>query len=261
MTDLPLFQVDAFATKPFEGNPAAVMPLDAWLPDEVMQAIAAENNLSETAFLVPSARDDADYDLRWFTPTTEVDLCGHASLASAHIMLTGDSVRFATLSGILTVTRSGDGYALDLPAVTVEPGEVVNLRSALGLSADTPVWLGSGGNDSTIALVADEAAVRALSPDFASLGAIPRLVIVTAPGDTSDIVSRVFAAYHGIDEDPVTSSAHCALIPFWAERLGRDRFTAYQASNRGGSLGCELSGDRVILTGTCVTTIEGRFQL
>lgn len=261
MTDTPLYQVDAFATRPFEGNPAAVMPLPEWLPDDLMQQIAAENNLSETAFLVPSERDVADYDLRWFTPTTEVELCGHATLASAHIVLKGDRVVFSTRSGFLTVTRADEGYALDLPAVSVESMEEPELLAALGLPADTPLFYGFGGNDAAIALLDGELAVRAVEPDFAALKAFDRLVMVTAPGDSTDIVSRVFAAYHGIDEDPVTGSAHGSLVPFWAKRLGRARFSAWQASRRGGRLGCELNGDRVILTGGCVTTVEGRFRL
>ena len=261
MTLLPFFQVDAFAAKPFEGNPAAVIPLTEWLTDAVMQSIAAENNLAETAFTVPSERDDADYDLRWFTPTVEVDLCGHATLASAHVLLAGTAIRFSTRSGILTVTR-GDGHlALDLPAYPVEPGIEPGLLAALGLPADTPTFLSRGGNGAAIALLADEDAVRAVAPDFPALRTIDRLVIVTAPGRHSAVASRVFAAYHGIDEDPVTGSAHAALVPFWAERLDRHHFSAFQASQRGGHLDCELRGDRVILGGTCVTVIEGHFQL
>lgn len=261
MTLLPFFQIDAFASRPFEGNPAAVMPLTEWLSDEVMQAIAAENNLAETAFTVPSERKDADYDLRWFTPTVEVDLCGHATLASAHILLSGAAIRFATRSGILTVTRVDDKLALDLPAYPVESGIEPGLTAALGLPADTPTFLSRGGNGAAIALLADEAAVRAIDPDFTALRTIDRLVIVTAPGQHTAIASRVFAAYHGIDEDPVTGSAHAALIPFWAKRLDRHHFTALQASQRGGHLDCEYRGDRVILGGTCVTVIEGHFQL
>ena len=267
MTPLPFFQVDAFAEKPFTGNPAAVMPLDHWLDDATMQAIAAENNLSETAFTVPSERDDADYDLRWFTPTVEVVLCGHATLASAHILIHGDCVRFSTKSGILTVTRDGDLLRLDLPAASVEQDEEPGLREALSLP-DAPSFLGRGGNGSAIVLLADEAAVRAVRPDFPALRKIDRLVMVTAPSDSQDIVSRVFAAYHGIDEDPVTGAAHAALIPFWADRLGRHRFTALQASKRTGLIDCELrpapaeaGGDRVILGGHAMTVIEGFFQL
>ena len=261
MTSLPFFQVDAFAERPFEGNPAAVMPLEAWLADDVMQAIAAENNLAETAFLVASVGEDADYDLRWFTPTVEVDLCGHATLASAHVVPFDERVRFATRSGILTVEKRDGKYWLDLPAGTVAPGTEPGLLAALGLPEDTPCFLGRGGNGAAIALLADEAAVRGVDPDFRALKAYDRLVMVTAPGDSTDVVSRVFAAYHGIDEDPVTGSAHGSLVPFWANRLGRDRFTAFQASKRGGRLDCELRGERVILGGSCVTVIEGRFAL
>ena len=261
MTLLPFFQVDAFAGQAFAGNPAAVMPLTEWLPDDVMQSIAAENNLAETAFAVPSLADDVDYDLRWFTPTVEVDLCGHATLASAHILMGGAAIRFATRSGILTVTRIQGKLALDLPAYPVEPGTEPGLLAALGLPDDTPTFLSRGGNGAAIALLADEDAVRAVAPDFPALRAIDRLVIVTAPGRHSAIASRVFAAYHGIDEDPVTGSAHAALVPFWANRLGRHHFTALQASKRSGQLDCEHRGDRVILGGTCVTMIEGHFQL
>ena len=261
MTQLPFFQVDAFAAHPFEGNPAAVMPLNEWLTDATMQAIAAENNLSETAFTVPSEADDADYHLRWFTPTVEVDLCGHATLAAGHILIHGAAVRFATRAGILTVTRDGGLLQLDLPAYPVEAGVEPGLLDSLGLPADTPIFLSRGGNGSAIASLADEAAVRAVAPDFAALRTVDRLVIVTAPGDDSEIASRVFAAFHGIDEDPVTGSAHAALVPFWAERLGRHHFTALQASKRGGRLECELRGNRVILGGHCVTVIEGHFQL
>ncbi len=261
MTLLPFFQVDAFASKAFEGNPAAVMPLTEWLPDDIMQAIAAENNLAETAFTIPSERDDADYDLRWFTPTVEVDLCGHATLATAHILMSGASIRFATRSGILTVTRDEGKLALDLPAYPVESGTEPGLLDALGLAADTPTFLSRGGNGAAIALLADEGAVRAVTPDFAALRSIDRLVIVTAPGRDNAIASRVFAAYHGIDEDPVTGSAHAVLVPFWASRLDRHQFSARQASQRGGHLDCEFRDDRVILGGTCVTVIEGHFQL
>jgi len=235
------------------------MPLQQWLDDVTMQAIAAENNLSETALAVRSEREDADYDLRWFTPTTEVDLCGHATLASAHVLIEGGHIRFATRSGILTVSRNGELLELDLPAYAVEPGEVPELSEALGVRGET--YVGQGGNNSAIVLLPDEAAVRAVRPDFAALRNFDRLVMVTARGDEREVVSRVFAAYHGIDEDPVTGSAHAALVPFWAKRLGRDSFTAFQASERGGLLHCRLADDRVVLGGQCVTVIEGRFCL
>ena len=261
MTGIPFFQVDAFAERPLTGNPAAVMPLDRWLPDDVMQAIAAENNLAETAFTVPSESDDADYELRWFTPAVEVPLCGHATLAAGHILIHSVKVRFSTKSGILTVTKRDDLLELDLPAATLTEVEEPELCAALGLSP-RPVWIASPGfNDSAIVQVENEAEVLAISPDFATLKTIHRMAIVTARGDEQDIASRVFVPYAGIDEDPVTGSAHGALVPFWAERLGRERFTALQASKRTGVLHCRLEGDRVVLGGNCFTVIAGTFQL
>ncbi len=260
MTSLPFFQVDAFAERPLTGNPAAVMPLESWLDDRLMQGIAAENNLSETAFTVPGSNDDADYDLRWFTPTTEVDLCGHATLAAAHVLLAGDRIRFATRSGILTVSRENELLQLDLPAYSAEAGELPGLLPALGL-ADAPLFLSSGGNGSAIVLLEDEAAVLAVKPNFDALRAFDLLVMVTAPGNEQVVASRVFAGYFGIDEDPVTGAAHAALVPFWAERLGRDEFSALQASARTGLLQCRNAGERVVLGGHCRTVITGTFQL
>jgi PhzF family phenazine biosynthesis protein len=256
---LPFFQVDAFAERPLTGNPAAVMPLERWLPDEQLQAIAAENNLSETAFTVPDESGEADYALRWFTPTTEVDMCGHATLAAGHVLLTGARVRFMTRSGVLAVERRGDLLQLDLPASEVTPGEAPEALAALGVQGE--VHRGRGGNGAVIVTLPDEAAVRAVRPNFAALRAIDSLVMVTAPSKRHAVASRVFAAYHGIDEDPVTGSAHAALVPLWAQRLGRTRFTAAQVSRRGGLLECELRGDRVLLGGRCWTVIEGSFQL
>ena len=259
MTSLPFFQVDAFAERPLSGNPAAVMPLDRWLDDALLQAIAAENNLAETAFTVPAESDDADFHLRWFTPTVEMKMCGHATLASAHILLRGERVRFATLSGILTVQRNGDLLELDMPAAPVEPEDLPELLAALGTEGET--FLSRKGNGNAIVLLADEAAVRAVRPDFAALAALPYLVSITARGDEQDVASRVFAAYYGVPEDPVTGSAHTAIVPFWAERLGRPEFTALQASQRSGLLICRLEGDRVVLGGHCHTVIAGQFQL
>ena len=256
---LPFFQVDAFAAAPLSGNPAAVMPLERWLDDARMQAIAAENNLSETAFTVPSDGSDADYHLRWFTPTVEVDLCGHATIAAGHVLMKDGGVRFATRSGVLTVSQAGDLLELDLPALAVEPAMLPGLHEALGVEGET--FLGRAANGSAILLLPDEAAVRAVRPDFAALRTIDRLVMVTAPGDEHDVASRVFAAFHGIDEDPVTGAAHAALVPLWARRLGRQRFTALQASRRSGVLHCRLAGDRVILGGRCATVIVGEFRL
>ena len=261
MTGIPFFQVDAFAEQPLTGNPAAVMPLDRWLPDEVMQAIAAENNLAETAFTVPTDSDNADYELRWFTPAVEVPLCGHATLAAGHILIHSGKVRFSTKSGILTVTKRDDLLELNLPAATLTEVEEPELCAALGLNP-RPVWIASPGfNDSAIVQVENEAEVLAVSPDFSVLKNIRRMAIVTARGDEQDIASRVFVPYAGIDEDPVTGSAHGALVPYWAERLGRERFSALQASKRTGILHCRLEGDRVVLGGNCFTVIAGTFQL
>ncbi|HEX7781292.1 MAG TPA: PhzF family phenazine biosynthesis protein [Sphingobium sp.] len=261
MTQLPIVQVDAFASSPFTGNPAAVMPLDAWLPDDVMQAIAAENNLAETAFTIPAVDDpDADYELRWFTPAVEVKLCGHATLASGHVLIAGDVVRFRTRSaGILEVRRDGEGYALSLPAWAPSLKPLPALVEAMGGDVLETLWRDGGY---AVFLYRDEAAIRALAPDFSALKAHGDLLLIaTAPGNDTDIVSRVFAPGAGIDEDPVTGSAHSIIAPWWAERLGKTRFSAFQASSRGGHLGCVLDGDRVILTGQCRTVIEGMFTL
>jgi len=260
MTSLPFFQVDAFADRPLTGNPAAVMPLDRWLDDALMQAIAAENNLSETAFTVPSERDDADFDLRWFTPTAEVEMCGHATLASGHVLIHSGPVRFAARCGILTVKRHGDLLELEMAAARLTEVHEPDLCAALGLP-EAPAWLADGYNDAAIIEVADEAAVRAVRPDFRALGKIHRMPVVTARGTSHDVVSRVFVPYLGIDEDPVTGSAHAALAPYWAKRLGRNEFTALQASERTGVLQCRLDGDRVLLGGQCHTVIAGQFQL
>ena len=260
MTTLPFFQVDAFAGKPLAGNPAAVMPLERWLDDARMQAIASENNLSETAFTVPSNGDEADFDLRWFTPTAEVELCGHATLAAGHVLMTGSSVRFATRSGVLIVSRHDGLLELDLPAAKLTEVREPELMRSLGLP-EAPVWLAEGCNDAIVIEVADEAAVRAMEPDFVALGKIRRMACVTARGNSEEVVSRVFVPYCGINEDPVTGSAHAALVPHWAERLGRNEFTALQASARTGVLQCRLDGDRVVLGGHCYTVIVGQFQL
>jgi PhzF family phenazine biosynthesis protein len=259
MTSLPFFQVDAFAEAPLTGNPAAVMPLERWLDDWLMQQIAAENNLSETAFTVPSDRADADYDLRWFTPTLEIKLCGHATLAAAHVLIHSGPIRFSTRSGILTVSRRGDLLELEMPSAPPEPTDLPELLDALGAGGET--FLSRAGNGNAIVLVEDEQAVRAVRPDFVALSKLPYLVSVTARGDEHDVASRVFAAFHGVPEDPVTGSAHTCLVPFWAERLGRKEFVALQASARTGVLHCRLDEDRVALGGHCQTIIVGQFQL
>ena len=259
MTQLRIVQVDAFADRPFTGNPAAVMPLDAWLPDETLQAIAMENNLAETAFTIP-AEGDADYELRWFTPANEVVMCGHATLASGHVLLEGDNIRFRTRNaGILEVARDGDHYAMSLPAWAPDPMPLPEVVAALGCTPIETLW---HPQRYAVVLLANEAEVRAVEPDFRALARQGDwLTIVTAPGDTADVVSRAFAPGAGIDEDPVTGSAHAVLTPYWAAKLGRDNFTAFQASKRGGHVACRLEGDRVILGGACVTVLEGVMRL
>ncbi len=262
---IPFAQIDAFADKPFSGNPAGVMPLDVWLADDVLQAIAQENNLPETAFIVPDVTGAADYELRWHTPAAEVALCGHATLASGHYVLGADPARqrvtFRTRkSGILTVVRALEGYELDLPAWISAPKTLPELIVALGVA--TPVatlWHGSGY---ALIVVENEGIVRNLRPDLHALMALgPIVAIVSAPGKEVDFVSRVFTPYFDIPEDPVTGSAHALMTPYWSGRLGRSDLTAYQASARGGHVGCRHAGDRVYLTGQCITVIEGEFRL
>ena len=272
---IPFVQIDAFASVPFGGNPAAVMMLEAWLPDATLQAIAAENNLAETAFLVPCADlETADFDLRWFTPAVEVALCGHATLASGHLVLSSipamPAVRFSSLrAGVLSVTRSGDGYAMALPSWPADTTAAASLAAATAAALGAePAELWARGTDYLVAVFASAAQVRALRPDFRAVAALQAgdvLMIATAPGagdpSGADVVSRAFAPGAGIDEDPVTGSAHAIITPYWARRLGRDSFTAWQASARGGRIGCRLAGDRAVLTGTAVTVIQGEFIL
>ena len=263
MTTLPYWHVDAFASRPFTGNQAAVMPLEEWLPDEVLQAIAEENNFAETAFLVRDDNGDADWELRWFTPAMEIRLCGHATLASGHVLLErdgGDCIVFRTRkAGLLEVRRSDAGYELALPAIPTERDEWPEATALLGTDP-TEVWLNPDRYG--IYLFESEEQVLALDPDLRGLGALgDDQFICTAPGTRTDVVSRVFVPGGGVDEDSVTGSAHAALTPFWAARLGRDSFTAHQASARGGDLVCRLDGDKAWLGGQCVTVVEGRFYL
>lgn len=261
---IPYWHVDAFAAQPFGGNQAAVMVLDEWLPDDVLVAIGAENLFAETAFVVRDATGAADWELRWCTPTYEIALCGHATLASGHFVLGRDStlerVRFRTRkAGVLEVVREDNGYAMALPAYPPAPAEVPGLLAALGVTRGA-VLRHANGYDLVVLERAED--VLALRPDFRAMAAIgDTLNIVTAPGRDTDVVSRVFAPAAGIDEDPVTGSAHSVLTPYWAARLGRNRFSAFQASKRGGHVDCEAAGDRVILRGRCVTVIEGVFTL
>jgi len=251
-----LYQIDAFASQAFRGNPAAVCLLDGERGDEWMQNVAAEMNLSETAFLV--ARD-SDYSLRWFTPAAEVKLCGHATLASAHALyeeLGLTSARFHTLSGLLTATRDGEWIELDFPARASEPVTAPDgLLESLGVSDVR--YVGRNVDDYVIEL-ASEDEVRAVSPDFKRLGTIKvRGVIVTSRSNKYDFVSRFFGPAVGVDEDPVTGSAHCALTPYWSAKLGKTEMLAYQASARGGEIRVRLDGDRVKMRGQAVTVLRG----
>jgi len=260
---IPLYQVDAFTGHLFGGNPAAVCPLAEWLPDATMQAIAAENNLAETAFFV--ARGEG-YLLRWFTPTVEVDLCGHATLASGYVVthiLTPEkrSARFDTLkAGPLQVTRESDMLAMDFPSWPPEPSSAdPRILAALG-KMPAQSFVARGRNMFVYERAEDVAALR---PDFAAMRAVPGAdAIVTAPGEADiDFVSRYFAPNHGIDEDPATGSSHCVLTPYWAGRLGKQRLRAQQISARGGDLVCTLHGDRVTLAGRAVLYLEGTISL
>ncbi len=259
---IPLYQVDAFADGPFTGNPAAVCPLESWLPDDVMQRVAAENNLSETAFFVPEGEG---YRLRWFTPTTEVDLCGHATLASGFVVFRwlkpgAGSITFQTeQAGPLTVAQDGALLALDFPSRPPAPCAMSEpLAAALG---HRPAALCAARDYLAVYDSAEDIAV--LQPDFAVLAALDRFaVIVTAPGTGGvDFVSRFFAPARGVDEDPVTGSSHCTLIPYWAERLGKHRLSARQLSRRGGALSCAFNGDRVTIAGRALLYLEGTITI
>lgn len=273
---IPLYQVDAFTDKRFHGNPAAICPLDHWLPDSVLQAIAAENNLSETAFYVRGNGASASggneqatsgglhVDLRWFTPAIEVDLCGHATLAAALVILdirkeiSDELVEFQTKSGALVVRRDGDRYALDFPARPPASCDAhPDLAAALGAA---PVEVLAARDYLCVFTSEDE--VRALKPDMAKLATLDRFgTIVTSPGSHCDFVSRFFAPAKGVPEDPVTGSSHCTLIPYWAKRLGKNSMHARQISARGGELWCEMRGDRVRISGHGVLYLEGTIEV
>lgn len=260
-----IVQVDAFTERPFAGNPAAVCLLREARPDTWMQAVAAEMNLAETAFVLP---EEGGYRLRWFTPLVEVDLCGHATLASAHVLweeghLPPDATaRFHTRSGLLTATRSGAWLELNFPtepATLVDESLAAAVTGALGIK---PVFVGRNRMDVLVEL-ASEATVRSVTPDRTRLLALPaRGIIVTAPGNQPghDFVSRFFAPAVGVDEDPVTGSAHCCLGPYWSAKLGREALTGFQASRRGGTVRVRVAGERVILGGQAVTTLRGELS-
>ncbi len=255
MQKLKIYQADAFTDRLFGGNPAAVVPLQTWLPDDILQKIAAENNLAETAYYLP------DFSLRWFTPGTEVKLCGHATLAAAHIIFTEteyakNSISFSTKSGILTVEKSENGYRMDFPADQIErvKNPPAGIAEGLGVRVKE-VWK---GDTDYMVVLENEAAVRDLKPDFRALNTYAaRGTIVTASGDETDFISRCFYPQAGIDEDPTTGSAHTTMTPYWANRLGKNRLTARQISRRVGHLVCELKGERVLLSGGAVTYLRG----
>lgn len=257
---IPFYQIDAFTDRLFGGNPAAVCVLDRWLEDSVLQAIAAENNLSETAFLVGR---NGRYALRWLTPKVEVDLCGHATLAAAYVVFRHlepslQEVAFDSRSGELRVSRAGDLMTLDFPAIHGQRCACpMQLSEGLGREP-LEVWRGA----KYLCVFAEEDDIRALQPDFARLAELELMgVIATAPGHSADFVSRMFAPRVGIPEDPVTGSAHCMLATYWAARTGKTLFNAKQLSSRGGDLSCELRGDRVLISGRAVQYLQGEILL
>ena len=255
-----IYQIDAFASKPFAGNPAAIVPLESWLPDDVMLNIAMENTLAETAFFVPSEKG---YDLRWFTPTVEMDLCGHATLATGFLIFdilgTKENIlRFQTRSGELTVEKKDGRFVLDFPSRPASPTEAPEgLIQAIGSEPKEILK-----SRDYMLVYESEAEVKAIKPNFEAIARIDtHAVIVTAKGDSSDFVSRFFAPELGVPEDPVTGSAHCTLIPYWAEKLGKNELFAKQVSWRGGELFCELRGDRVTMAGNAVLYMKGEIYV
>jgi len=262
MTELPIFQVDAFSTELFKGNPAAVVPLDYWLPEHLMQSIAAENNLSETAFYMP---DGEDFQLRWFTPTTEVDLCGHATLASAHVLFqefgaAQAELHFHTRSGLLSVQQNEMAYRMRFPRDTIHR---ISTPAALENALQTNIIETWQGKSDLLVIVSSKAAVLRLSPNMDLLSALGgRGVLVSAPGDEGiDFVSRCFFPAVGVPEDPVTGSAHTTLTPYWAERLHTKQLVAQQCSARGGRLRCTLDDNHVILEGQAITYLRGTIRI
>jgi len=261
VTKLRIYQIDAFADSVFRGNPAAVCLLSSWLPDALLQEIAAENNLSETAFVIPH-QDPAP--LRWFTPRHEVPLCGHATLAAGHVILTfvapeRESVIFTTPSGDSRVSRSGEKLTLNLPVVPFERVREVPIALTEGLGVESHEVLRSASDPNYLVILRDESEIRAVEPDLRRLESLhPHGVAISALGTSADFVSRYFAPSYGIPEDPVTGSIHCALAPYWAERLHQTTMTASQLSRRGGRLGIELHDDRVALTGSAICYLQGQ---
>ncbi|MEQ1573975.1 MAG: PhzF family phenazine biosynthesis protein [Vicinamibacterales bacterium] len=257
---LPIYQIDAFSSRVFGGNPAAVVTLDRWLPDETLQAIAAENNLSETAFVLLQGET---VPLRWFTPTVEVDLCGHATLAAGHVLFayhypSHERLRFNTRSGVVAVSRDGDLLSLDFPA---RPATATDVSDALVEALGAKPREAYRARD-ILAVFETEGAIRDLRPNFERIAALDTFgVIVSAPGTEVDFVSRFFGPRAGIPEDPATGSAHCTLVPYWAARLGKRKLSARQLSRRVGELHCELRGDRVAIAGRAVEYLRGEINV
>ncbi|MER8479694.1 PhzF family phenazine biosynthesis protein [Mesorhizobium sp. M1163] len=262
MPTLTMYQVDAFAEQAFQGNPAAVLLLEEWLPEQVMQAIANENNLAETAFVRANGKG---WDLRWFTPVHEVDFCGHATLAAAHVLTTEYSgqgeMAFATRVGELRVSRREETYQLDLPCFPPQPIEE-ELKSALQAILPLVPVAGFRNFENLFVELDDETSVRSFVPDLLRIGRFhPLGLVITAPGQAHDFVSRYFVPGAGIPEDPVTGSIHATLVPYWAEKLGKTHLSAFQCSQRGGHLQCELAGDRVLITGRAKTFMKAEIYL
>lgn len=262
---LNLYQVDAFTSTLFKGNPAAVVPLEKWIDDALMQQLAMENNLAETVFFVPSEKEEADFDIRWFTPEVEINLCGHATLASAFVLytqlgFTKPSIVFNSKSGLLTVEKNGFNYEMDFPSW--KPERITDYPDGIEEILGVNEILGAYKYRDLLIEVATEEEVLNAKPDFTALKKTGEMLILTAKGKTVDFVSRFFAPSAGIDEDPVTGSAHSQLIPFWSEKLNKKRMTAKQLSKRGGDLVCEQkSTERVMMGGECVFYMKGEFEV
>ena len=264
---LTLYQIDAFTDKIFGGNPAAVVPLKKWLPDELMQKLGLENNLSETVFFVPSKKKGVDYDIRWFTPELEINLCGHATLASAYVIFEilkdkKKKVVFNSKSGLLTVRKDSQKKfmgLMDFPSW--KPEKINDYPQVIIASLGNPEIVGVYKHRDCLVELMNEEAVKKVQPDFTLMKKTGEKIIITAPGKEVDFVSRFFAPTAGVDEDPVTGSAHSQLIPFWSEKLGKQKMKAKQLSKRGGDIYCEHNGDRVIMGGKCAFYMEGQFQI
>ncbi|QNA43307.1 PhzF family phenazine biosynthesis protein [Lacibacter sediminis] len=262
---LSLYQVDAFTSTLFKGNPAAVVPLEKWIDDELMQKLAMENNLAETVFFVPSKTEGADYDIRWFTPELEINLCGHATLASAFVLYTQlgynkPSVTFSSKSGLLTVEKNGTNYEMDFPSW--KPERINDYPEGIAEILGVKEILGAYKYRDLMIEVATEEEVVNAKPDFTAMKKTGEMIILTAKGNTVDFVSRFFAPTAGIDEDPVTGSAHSQLIPFWSEKLDKKRMIAKQLSKRGGDIICEQKNtERLMMGGECVFYMKGEFEI